>query len=231
MRKGLTVGTISEVFFNADVAGRYWGQILDGLWVTVQVALLTVVLGIAGGLLLAVLKCTRNVLVDIVFAVFVDIFRTIPILVILFLIYFALPYGGVRLSPLVTTVLTLSLVLTAYSAETFWSAIEAIPRGQADAARALNIGGLATIAFIILPQAIRMSIPLLTNRAIAITKGTALGAAVALPELLGSAQSAMSIAANPTPLMMAAMLYVAFFIPLVLLSRWLERRSVRQRRA
>jgi polar amino acid transport system permease protein len=231
VRKGLTVGTISEVFFNADVAGRYWGQILDGLWVTVQVALLTVVLGIAGGLLLAVLKCTRNVLVDIVFAVFVDIFRTIPILVILFLIYFALPYGGVRLSPLVTTVLTLSLVLTAYSAETFWSAIEAIPRGQADAARALNIGGLATIAFIILPQAIRMSIPLLTNRAIAITKGTALGAAVALPELLGSAQSAMSIAANPTPLMMAAMLYVAFFIPLVLLSRWLERRSARQRRA
>jgi len=225
------VGNISEVFFNADVASRYWPQILDGLWVTVQVALLTVVLGIAGGLLLAVLKCTRNVLVDIVFAVFVDIFRTIPILVILFLVYFALPYGGIRLSPLVTTVATLSLVLTAYSAETFWSAIEAIPRGQTDAARALNIGGLATIAFIVLPQAIRMSIPLLTNRAIAITKGTALGAAVALPELLGSAQSAMSIAANPTPLMMAAVLYVAFFIPLVLLSRWLERRSMRQRRA
>ncbi len=225
------MGTISEVFFNVEVLVRYWDVILNGLWVTVQVALLTVVLGISGGLVFAVLKCSRTVVVDIAFAVFVDIFRTIPILVILFLVYFALPYGGIRLSPLVTTVATLSLVLTAYSAETFWAAIEAIPRGQTDAARALNIGALSTIAFIVLPQAIRMSIPLLTNRAIAITKGTALGAAVALPELLGSAQSAMSIAANPTPLMLAAVLYILFFIPLVLLSRWLERRSTRQRRA
>lgn len=221
------MNSIAEVFFNLDVIGRYGGDIAHGLLVTAQVALLTVMLGISGGLLLAVLKCLSNVVVDIVFAVFIDVFRTIPILVILFCVYFALPYAGLRLSPLVTTVAALSLVLTAYSAETFWAAIEAIPRGQADAARALNIGPLSSIAFIILPQAIRLSIPLLTNRAIAITKGTALGAAVALPELLGSAQSAMAIAANPSPLTLAAALYVLFFIPLVLLSRWLERRSTR----
>ena len=74
----------------------------------------------------------------------------------------------------------------------------------------------------ILPQAIRIAMPLLTNRAIAITKGTALGTAVSLPELLGRAQSAMAIAANPSPLTLAAALYLLFFLPLVVASRWLE---------
>ena len=74
----------------------------------------------------------------------------------------------------------------------------------------------------ILPQAIRIAVPLLTNRAIAITKGTALGTAVSLPELLGRAQSAMAIAANPSPLTLAAALYLLFFVPLVVASRWLE---------
>ena len=75
---------------------------------------------------------------------------------------------------------------------------------------------------VILPQAIRIAVPLLTNRAIAITKGTALGTAVSLPEMLGRAQSAMAIAANPSPLTLAAALYLLFFLPLVVASRWLE---------
>ena len=64
--------------------------------------------------------------------------------------------------------------------------------------------------------------PLLTNRAIAITKGTALGTAVSLPEILGRAQSVMAIAANPSPLSLAAALYIVLFLPLVIASRWLE---------
>ena len=77
---------------------------------------------------------------------------------------------------------------------------------------------------ILLPQAIRLAVPLLANRAISITKGTALGTAVSLPEILGQAQSAMAIAANPSPLTLAAALYLALFLPLVAASRWLERR-------
>ena len=89
--------------------------------------------------------------------------------------------------------------------------------------RALAGPGLPQILFlVILPQAIRIAVPLLTNRAIAITKGTALGTAVSLPELLGRAQSAMAIAANPSPLTLAAALYLLFFVPLVVASRWLE---------
>ena len=92
--------------------------------------------------------------------------------------------------------------------------------------RRWRVGYASAASFIlfivILPQAIRIAVPLLTNRAIAITKGTALGTAVSLPELLGRAQSAMAIAANPSPLTLAAALYLVFFIPLVVATRWLE---------
>ena len=103
----------------------------------------------------------------------------------------------------------------------------AVSKGQWEAASALGISRVLTLLLIILPQAIRLAIPLVTNRSIAITKGTALGAAISLPEALGSAQSAMSIYANPSPLTLAAGFYLAFFIPLVWLSRAFEKRFAR----
>ena len=78
-------------------------------------------------------------------------------------------------------------------------------------------------------QAVRLSVPLLTNRAISISKGTALGTAVSLPETLGQAQSVTAMVANPSPLTLAAAFYVLFFLPLVVASRWIERRSGRGR--
>ena len=79
----------------------------------------------------------------------------------------------------------------------------------------------------ILPQAVRLATPLITNRAIAITKGTALGVAVSLQETLGSAQSVMAILANPSPLTLAAGFYLLFFIPLVIASRIIENRMAK----
>jgi polar amino acid transport system permease protein len=100
----------------------------------------------------------------------------------------------------------------------------AVPPGQSDAAKALGLARLKTMALVILPQAGRLALPMLTNRAIAIGKGTALGTAVALPETLGQAQSVMAIVANPSPLTLAAMFYLALFIPLVAASRVIERK-------
>jgi polar amino acid transport system permease protein len=160
---------------------------------------------------------------DIAIVVFVDIFRTLPQLVIIVFLYFALPYADIQLSPFAATTLALGAVLAAFATEIFWAAIQAVPEGQWDAARSLGLGFFRILLLIILPQAIRIAVPLLTNRAIAITKGTALGTAVSLPELLGRAQSAMAIAANPSPLTLAAALYLVFFVPLVVASRWIER--------
>lgn len=213
-----------EYYFNGAVMVAALPALLRGFGVTVLTALCLIAFGLALGLLLALLRCTNIRPLLWLVAVYVDVFRTLPQLVILILLYFALPYLGVSLSPFAATVLALGAVLSAFAADIFYAAIMAVPRGQWDAARALGLHTGLVFTLVILRQAIELAIPLLTNRAIAIAKGTALGSAIALPEMLSSAQSITAITANPSPLTLAAAFYLAFFIPLVVLSRALERR-------
>jgi polar amino acid transport system permease protein len=219
------MGPLLDNFFNPQIFAQYWPSILGGFWLTIEVALLTIAMGVATGLVLAIVRAMRWRPADIAITVFVDIFRTLPQLVIIVFLYFALPYADIQLSPFAATTLALGAVLAAFATEIFWAAIQAVPQGQWDAARSLGLGFFRILFLVVLPQAIRIAVPLLTNRAIAITKGTALGTAVSLPELLGRAQSAMAIAANPSPLTLAAALYLVFFVPLVIASRWIERAS------
>ena len=214
-----------ENFFNLPVMVGALPAMLPGFGLTVLVSLLVIVFGLTLGLALAILRSLQLRAVDGLVTFYVDVFRTLPQLVIIIFLYFGMPYMGVTLSPLVTTVLALGAVLSAFACEIFVSCMQALPKGQTDAARALGFGPLRTLFMIVLPQAIRMAVPLLTNRAISISKGTALGTAVSLPETLGQAQSYMSIVANPSPLTLAAGFYLLLFIPLVILSRWLEHSS------
>src|SRR5690242_11509121 len=216
---------IVENYFKHDVLGRYYPSILAGYVVTVEVALLTIALGVSAGLTLAILRCLRLRALNAIIVIYVDVFRSLPQLVVIVVVYFALPYAGLSLSPFAATVLSLAAVLSAFATEAFWAAILALPQGQWDAARSLGFGFLGTLFLVVLPQAVRIAIPLLANRAISITKGTALGTAVSLPEVLGQAESVMAIAANPSPLTLAAALYLCFFVPLVVASRWLEQRQ------
>ena len=213
---------LAEHYFNAEVLARYGPEIAAGRWVTLATAVATVVLGIGLGLAMAIALTARVPGLRQAIAVWVGLFRTLPQLAVIIVLYFGLPYAGITLSPFWATVGGLAAVLSAFAAEIFRSAIQALPRGQWDAAAALGLRFRVTFFRVILPQAIRLAIPLLTNRAIAITKGTALGAAVSLPELLSRAQSAMAVAANPSPLTLAAVLYLVLFLPLVIASRWLE---------
>jgi L-cystine transport system permease protein len=215
---------ILDNYFNLTVLAQYYPSILGGFWVTVAVAICVIVFGVGVGLLLAVLRCLEIRALNAVIVVYVDIFRTLPQLVVIIFVYFGLPYANITVSPFTATVVALGAVLSAFATEIFWAGIQTTPKGQWDAARALGLGFLSMLFLVILPQAVRTAIPLLTNRAISITKGTALGTAVSLPEILGRAQSAMAIAANPSPLTLAAALYLLFFVPLVVASRWLESR-------
>ena len=114
--------------------------------------------------------------------------------------------------------------LAAFAEEIYWAGITAVPRGQWDAARALGFRFLPVLFLVVLPQAVRMVIPPLTNRTIAITKGTALASVVGVSEILGAAQSSMAFSANPTPLTLGAIAYAVLFLPVVGLGRWIERR-------
>jgi len=214
-----------ENFFNLPVMVGALPAMLPGFGLTVLVSLLVIAFGLSSGLALAILRSLQLRGVNALITFYVDVFRTLPQLVIIIFLYFGMPYMGVTLSPLVTTVLALGAVLSAFACEIFVSCMQALPKGQSEAAKALGFGPLRTLFMIVLPQAIRMAVPLLTNRAISISKGTALGTAVSLPETLGQAQSYMSIVANPSPLTLAAGFYLLLFIPLVILSRWLEHSS------
>jgi polar amino acid transport system permease protein len=211
-------------FFNARVAAEYWPSILLGLGVTLALAALIVAAGLAFGLALAVLRSIgiRPVNWFIVFVV--DLFRALPPLVLIVLIYFGLPAAGMDLSGFWATWLALTLVLMAFAEEIFWGSIRAVPKGQWEAGRALGLHFLSVMRLIILPQAIRIAIPPLTNRTIAITKGTALGSVVAVSEILGAAQSGMAFSGNPTPLMLGAIAYLLLFLPVVVAARWVETR-------
>ncbi|TPG59591.1 amino acid ABC transporter permease [Roseomonas nepalensis] len=213
-------------FLNLKVMATWLPKIAEGFVLTVLLAALIVAAGLSLGLGLAVLRAfgLRVLNWGIVFVV--DLFRALPPLVIIVLLYFGLPGMGVSLSGFWATWLSLTLVLAAFSEEIFWAGITATGRGQWDAGRALGLRFLPILFRIILPQAVRMVVPPLTNRTIAITKGTALASVVGVGEILGSAQSAMAFSGNPSPLTLGAIAYALLFLPVVGLGRWIERRAV-----
>jgi polar amino acid transport system permease protein len=213
-----------DTFFNARVIAKYWPDILDGLVVTIELAALVVITGLAAGLALALLRSLGLRPVNWLIVFTVDLFRTLPPLVIIVLIYFGLPSIDIAPSGFVSTWAALGLVLMAFSEEIFWAGITSVPKGQWEAARSTGLTFGRTLLDVVLPQALRLTIPPLTNRTIAITKGTALGSVVAVTEILGQASSAVSNSYNPSPLTLGAAAYLVLFLPVVVLGRWVETR-------
>jgi polar amino acid transport system permease protein len=213
-----------ETFFNAKVMAKYLPDIAYGMVITIELAALVIVSGLIAGLALALLRSLGFRPVNLLIVFVVDLFRALPPLVIIVFIYFGLPALELSPSGFVSTWLSLSLVLMAFSEEIFWAGITSIPKGQWEAARSTGLSYGQTLMNVVLPQALRLTIPPLTNRTIAITKGTALGSVVAVSEILGVASSAVSNSYNPSPLTLAAAGYLILFFPMVVMGRWLETR-------
>lgn len=216
--------TFLGVFFNTKIMLRYLPDILTGMVVTVEIAVLVVLTGLAAGLALALVRTLAIRPLNWLIVFVVDLFRALPPLVIIVLFYFGLPNLNLTPSGFVCTWLSLSLVLMAFSEEIFWAGITAVARGQWEAARSTGLSFGQTLLNVVLPQALRITIPPLTNRTIAITKSTALASVVAVNEILGQASSAVSNSYNPSPLTLAAIAYLALFLPVVILGRWVETR-------
>jgi len=214
----------ADTFLNWEVMAQYAPKIVEGFFVTIHLAAVVVVTGIAVGLALAVVRTFRFKILNLVIVLAVDVMRALPPLVLIMILYFALPTIGIKFSGFVATWLALSAILAAFSEEIFWAGILAVPRGQWEAARSTGLGFMQTMSHVVLPQAVRLTIPPLTNRTIAITKGTALGATVAVGEILYQAQTGYSFSYNPSPLTLGAIAYLILFIPVVWFGRWVETR-------
>jgi len=218
------MGKFGETFLNWEVMAQYAPKIAEGFVVTLQLAAVVVLTGLAAGLAAALVRTLRVRLVNFFIVLAVDVLRALPPLVLIMILYFALPTVGVRLTGFVATWLALSAVLAAFAEEIFWAGILAVPRGQWEAARSTGLSFLQTMRHVVLPQAVRLTIPPLTNRTIAITKGTALGATVAVGEILYQSQTGYSFSYNPSPLTLGALAYLVLFIPVVWFGRWVETR-------
>ena len=215
---------IVDTFFNFAVMRQYLPKILEGMLVTVELALVVVISGLVLGFVLALLRSLRLRFLNFFIILFADVFRAIPPLVILITIYFALPTIGLRFSGFVSAWIGLALVLAAFAEEIVWAGILSVPRGQWEAARATGLRFSQALRWVVLPQAVRMTIAPLTNRAIVITKNTALASVVAVGEILYQAQAGYSFSYNPSPLTLGAVAYLVLFIPLVWFGRWVESR-------
>ncbi|WP_322998459.1 amino acid ABC transporter permease [Castellaniella sp.] len=211
-------------FFNLDVIDRYYGFIVAGMWVTLQIAIAVVVSGLAMGFVLAFVRAYGFKPANALVVLFADTFRSLPPLVVIMMFFFAFPYIDLSMSAFQATWLALTLVLAAFAEEIFMAGIQATPRGLMEAGRSSGLGWGQTMWYIVWPQAFKLAVPPLTNRVIAITKSTSLGAIVGLGEILNNAQSASSSAGNPTPLTLCAIGSIVIFIPVVLAGRYLETR-------
>ena len=213
-----------ETFFKPNLIAQYLPSILKGVLVTIEIALAVVITGLLLGLALAVIRAFQLKPLNALIVVFVDMFRALPPLVIVLLVYFGLPNVGISIPSFAVLWLVLSLVLAAFAEEIFWAGILSVPKGQWEAARSTGFNFLGTLGYIVLPQAVRLTVPPITNRTVAITKNTALGTVIGVPEILNQATTAQSFSGNATPLMMGALAYIILFIPVVALGRFLETR-------
>jgi polar amino acid transport system permease protein len=213
-----------DTFFKPELIARYLPDILSGMAVTMEIAVLVVVAGVALGLALALIRSLRLRPVNLLIIVFVDVARALPPLVLVLIVYFGLPNIGIVLPGYVVLWLVLSLLLAAFAEEIFWAGILSVRKGQWDAARSTGLSYAQTLVHVILPQAVRLTVPPLTNRTIAITKNTALGTVIGVPEILNQATTAESFSFNATPLMMGAIAYLVLFVPVVIAGRYIETR-------
>jgi polar amino acid transport system permease protein len=213
-----------ETFLNWDVLQRAWPLLASGIKVTVQLGMVSIIAGLVLGLVVSLTRIYGFTPLQIVAKIYIDIFRSIPLLVLLIVVYYALPFVGIRLSPFMSAACALTVVSGAYTAEIFRAGIEAIPRGQFEASQALGLSFRHMMSDVVLPQAVRIVIPPLTNNSINVIKDTALASVVAMPDLLKQATQAQALEANPTPLIAAAVIYIALLWPLVLLVGRLEKK-------
>ena len=207
--------SIFDTFLNWKVFVETLPLLLMGLWITIGLGVAAIVLGAAGGLLLALVRLYAPSPLSFLAIAYINVFRAIPLLVLLIVIYYALPFIGLRFTSFTSATMALSLVSAAYSAEILRAGIEGLPRGQSEAARALGFSPLRQMTDVILPQAVKLVIPPLTSNSINVMKDTSLASVVAMPDLLKQATQAQALAANPTPLIGAALIYLVLLLPFV----------------
>lgn len=211
--------------FDFGVIVEYLPLLLEGARMTVLVSGLSLIIATVLGTFVALLRISRLRVVRGITATYLWVMRGTPLLLVLFFIYYALPRLGISLPALVAAVVGMSLNATAYNAEIFRAGIQAISKGQTDAAHAIGMGYGKLMRRIILPQAARIVIPPYINNAILLVKNSALVSVITVPDLMLNATQVVSSTFKALEIFsVAGVLYLTMTSALMLLQIWSERK-------
>ncbi|RAP64828.1 ectoine/hydroxyectoine ABC transporter permease subunit EhuD [Achromobacter sp. HZ01] len=200
----------------------------SALVVTIQATLLGMLVAVTLGLVLAMLRRSRLHIVSLPVGFVIEFVRSTPLLVQMYFLFYVLPLTGVRMSPLATGILALGLHYATYCAEVYRAGIEAVPRGQWEAATALNLSRWRTAVDVVLPQAIPPVVPALGNYLVAMFKDTPLLSAITVVELLQQSKMIGSATFRYTePLTLVGLLFLALSLVAAWGVRGLEARLQR----
>jgi polar amino acid transport system permease protein len=206
-----------------------WADYAPSLWKGLQLTLLYTVLGFAGaavfGLLLALLRLSKNRILRVPAALYTEIFKNIPLLAIIFIIYFGLASVDIKLGAIAAGSLSLILFYAAYLSETFRAAIAGVHAGQQEAAEALGLGRISTFQLVIFPQALRLALPGTNTFLVDLLKSTSLLVTISAAELMsvGRLITSATFRALEVYLVIAA-IYFCLCYPLSQGLLWLERK-------
>jgi polar amino acid transport system substrate-binding protein len=204
---------------------QYLPLLAQGALVTLEISVLSMALAIGLGLLLAVLRVFGPAILAWPVIAFIEVIRGTPLLIQLFIIFYGLPSIGIRFSPLWAAVIGLGLNYAAYEAENYRAGIQSIPRGQLDAAVALGLTRIQTIRKIVLPQAVRLVIPPVTNDFIALLKDSSLVSVITMVELTKMYNQLAATNYDYIGIgLLTAAIYFILGLPIARLSRMLEAR-------
>lgn len=208
-----------------EIIGESIPLLAEGAVVTLQVSVLAAVLGLLLGVGLGLASLSRSAIPRFLVAAYVDFIRGTPLLIQIFLVFFALPIIGVRFDEFWAGVIALSLNASAFVAEVVRGGVGAVERGQTEAAMAIGMRRRQILMSILLPQAYRQMVPPLTNELISLVKNSSLLSVISVYELTRAGQAIISVHFVPFEIYtLLALYYYVLLKGLSLLSSWLERR-------
>ncbi|MBF1210374.1 MAG: amino acid ABC transporter permease [Gemella morbillorum] len=208
-----------------DFLPKYYTTYIDATVTTLKVSLIALLIGLLLGIVICLAKISTIKVLNVLATIYVEVIRNTPILVQIMIIYFALPEVGISFTPFMSAIIALSINSGAYVSEIFRSGILAIDKGQMEAGRSLGLSYFQTMKFIILPQALKNSLPALGNEFISLVKESSIVYFVGVADIMFAANTIKNATYETFgPYLIAAAIYFIITSVLSFLVKRLEKK-------
>ena len=214
---------------NAIQFANWLPDLLSGLKITVLASIVAILTSVVWGCVLASLRCLNLRVLSAVIRIYIVIFRNVPLLVVMFFLFYGLPLVGVDIPAVFCGVISITLNEGAFVAEIIRGSIKNMPRGEVEAAKSLGLGRLTIIRGIRFPLAFRASIPMLLGQSSIVIKDTSLFSMIMIMDLTRAGSQYYATYFSPTAIWIVGVVYVAIFLIFTIVGRVVENKVVVKR--